>query len=163
MLYLLEIYQIITYWSKVHGGLGVHCGHWDSSSGCLAMVQIVVSLGNLVPLNPFCAVFLGDSHLNSVFVDALDHSTVSFQRSTSDCDWLANFEVLIFSSKVGFWAHPHVSFSNPIKIFGNNIAVISFFDGQPTSFIKFRIEQKEIVPVYMFHLASNTLNYKIFT
>lgn len=124
---------------------------------------MAVGLGNLVPLNPFCTVFLGDPHLNSVFVDALDYSPISFQRSTSDCDRLANFEVFIFIAEVGFGAHPHVSFSNPVKIFGYNIAIISFFDGQTTRFIKFRIEQKEIVSVDMFNLTSNTLNYKTFT
>lgn len=46
------------------------------------MVRIV-SLGNLVPVDPFSAILVDNPHLNSVLVDALYHSAVALERTTS--------------------------------------------------------------------------------
>ena len=124
------------------------------------MIQVALGLCDFVSLNPFSAIFLRNSHLDSIFVDALDDSTVAFEWSSSNRDRLSNFEIFIFSSKCWFWTSFHGISAASFDILGHNCAIISFFDSQPTGFIKLWIEQKEIITIDMFDFTPNSLNNK---
>ena len=131
------------YESKVHGRLSIHCCHCCTSPWSFTMIKIVVSLSYFVSLDPLCTViFLRNSYFNSILVDTLDSSSVSFQWATSYCYFASNFEILFLRPKSWPNTSFHMSFSYSIKIFGNNITIISFLDNNTTSFTELRIEQK---------------------
>ena len=87
----------LSYGSEVHGGLGVHGGHGESSAGSLAVVVVGVRLGDLVSMDPFRAVLLRDTHLDTVLIDALYHSSVALEGAASDCDRLAHLQLLLLA------------------------------------------------------------------
>lgn len=76
--------------SEIHGGLGIHGGPRKSSAGRPAVVTIVVTLGDLVPMNPLRAVLLRNAYLDAVLVDALDGSAVALEGTATDGDGLAH-------------------------------------------------------------------------
>ena len=55
----------------------------------------IVGLGDLVPVDPFGAVLVDYSHLDAIFVDALDHPAVALEGTASHSDGFANFQLLL--------------------------------------------------------------------
>lgn len=87
----------LSYGSEVHGGLRVHGGHGETSAWSLAVVVVGIRLGDLVSMDPFCAVLLGNAHLDAVLIDALYHSSVALEGAASDGDRLAHLQLLFLA------------------------------------------------------------------
>ena len=149
--------------SIVHWRLSIHRSHWYTSARSLSIVQSAVRLADLVSLDPFGTVLLRYPDFDSVLVYTFDHSSIALQRSASDCDRFSNFDVLVFASEGRLSSRFYVSSAHFFQIFGNDSAVISFFDSDSASFIKLRVEQKKIIPVNMFDLTSDALSMNKYT
>lgn len=127
------------------------------------MVQGAVGLRYLVSLDPFSAVLLGNSNLDSIFVNALDDASITLQWATTDRDRLTHLQVFLFCPKswLHVWLHSFPACG--LQVPSHDCAVISLFDNNTISFIKLRIEQEKVVSVGMLNLASGALNKEVVT
>lgn len=87
----------LSYGSEIHGGLCVHGGHGESSAWSLTVVVVRIRLGDLVSMDPFCAVLLGNAHLDAVLIDALYHPSIALEGAASDGDRLAHLQLLLLT------------------------------------------------------------------